>query len=203
MTPRARSWLIGGGLLLVAVVLLAGPRGGSSSRPPIHLDLAMDAQPRAEPQAASDFFYDGKVLRPPVAGTVARGELPDGSPFATGMDPAVGFVAENPLSLDDATRERGRRRYEIYCGICHDESGDGRGLLFERAQVKTPTYHSDRLRQVPDGYLFAVISNGFGLMPSYAYPIPPTDRWAIVAHVRELQARRLERDAPTPGGSAP
>ena len=47
-----------------------------------------------------------------------------------------------------------------------------------------------------DGYFFGVITNGFGMMPSYAYPIPPADRWAIIAHVRELQRKRSEAPQP-------
>jgi hypothetical protein len=67
--------------------------------------------------------------------------------------------------------------------------------------VPTPTFHQDRLRQVPDGYIFGVITNGFGMMPSYGYPVPPADRWAIVAHIRELQQKRASTSpavAPTP-----
>ena len=202
MSPRARSRLIACGLGLVALALAAGPRGGASGRPPIHLVSDMDAQPRANAQTASAFFYDGATMRLPVEGTVARGELRDAGPFATGTD-ATGFVATIPMTVDDAVRERGRRRYDIYCAVCHDENGDGKGLLFERAKVRTPSYHVDRLRQAPDGYLFLVITNGFGLMPSYAYPIPVADRWAIVAHVRELQARRVEREAGSAGAPAP
>jgi hypothetical protein len=192
MALHPRSALIAGGLFVAAVVLVAGPRGRASSRPPFHVNPNMDVQPRTEPQAASDFFYDGAAMRPPVEGTVARGELRDGSPFWTGTD-ASGFVATIPIDpsrVDDAFRERGRRRYEIYCATCHDKQGNGKGILFERGKIPTPSFHQDRLRQVPDGYLFLVITNGFGLMPSYAYPIPVADRWAIVAHLRELQARR-------------
>jgi mono/diheme cytochrome c family protein len=200
MTPRARSWAIAGGLGLAAAALLAGPRGGPSPRPPIRLHADMSAQPRVEPQAASAFFADGAATRPPVSGTVARGELRDESPFWTAFDPEVGFVPTIPLPVDDRLRARGRRRYQIYCAVCHDDRGDGRGLLQERANVRTPTFHQDRLRAAPDGYYFLVITNGFGLMPSYAYPIPPADRWAIVAHVRELQARRAAEES-GPGGA--
>jgi mono/diheme cytochrome c family protein len=156
----------------------------------------MDAQPRAEAQAASAFFYDGAAMRLPVAGTVARGELRDTGPLWTGFDAAGDFVTASPVPVDDALRERGRRRYDIYCGVCHDRNGDGKGLLYERGKVPTPTFHQDRLREVPDGYLFGVISNGFGMMPSYAYPIPPADRWAIIAHVRVLQQKRIASAQP-------
>lgn len=185
-----RGWIVLGALVVVGAALAVGPRGRTSSRPPRHVNPNMDAQPRAEAQAASAFFYDGAAMRPPVAGTIARGELTDGGPFWTGLDALGDFVATNPVELTDAVRERGRRRYDIYCATCHDRHGDGKGILFERGKVPTPSFHQDRLRQAPDGYLFGIVTNGFGLMPSYAYPIPPADRWAIIAHVRELQAGR-------------
>jgi mono/diheme cytochrome c family protein len=195
MARSPRSIVTLAGLALVAAAFAVGPRGRPFSKPPIHLNPNMDKQPRAEPQAASAFFFDGAEMRPPVAGTVARGELRDDSPFWTGTD-SSGFVAKAPVTVDDALLARGRERYDIYCAVCHDANGDGKGVLYERAKVRTPTYHDDRLRAAPDGYLFLVITNGFGLMPAYSYPIPPADRWAIVAHVRTLQARRLERAAP-------
>ena len=199
MNPRVRSALLVGGLLFAAAIVIAGPRGRASARPPIHVNPNMDHQPRAEPQAASAFFYDGGAMRPPVPGTVARGELRDASPYWTGSDPATGFVATIPMPVDDALRARGRSRYDIYCGACHDKNGDGKGILFERAGVKTPTFHQDRLRQAPDGYFYLVITNGFGLMPSYAEQVPVADRWAIVAHLRTLQERRSAQEA----GGAP
>ena len=193
MSPRVRSRLIAAGIVLIAAALWAGPRGRPFAKPPIHVNPNMDHQPRAEAQAASDFFYNGSAMRLPVAGTIARGELRDGSPQWTGFDANGDFVAAIPIAVDDALRERGRRRYDIYCATCHDRNGDGKGILFERGKVPTPTFHQDRLRQVPDGYIFGIITNGFGMMPSYAYPIPPADRWAIVAHVRELQQKRAAK----------
>lgn len=195
MTPRARKGLITAGAGLIALALAAGTRGRTSSRPPFNLNPNMDVQPRAEAQAASGFFYDGAEMRPPVAGTVARGELRDDGPYWTGKDAAGVLVATLPVELDAAMRERGARRYDIYCAACHDRNGDGKGILFERGKVPTPSFHDARLRAVPDGHFFEVITNGFGLMPSYAYPIPVADRWAIIAHVRELQARRAARGA--------
>ena len=184
--------------LALVLVSLSGCRGCTSSRPPIHLNPNMDVQPRYEPQAASAFFYDGAELRPPVPGTVARDELRDSSPLWTGKDAGGAFVAANPLPVDDKVRARGAERYDIYCAACHDKGGDGKGILFERGKVPTPSFHIDRLRQMPDGQVFDIITNGFGLMPAYRYPIPVDDRWAIIVHLRELQTRRLERS----GGAA-
>lgn len=191
-------------LALVLLALGGCARGCTSSRPPIHVNPNMFVQPRYEPQAGSAFFYDGAEMRQPVPGTVARGEYRDlikDGPYWTGMTPDGEFVTDVPIELTDAVRARGQERYDIYCGACHDTHGDGKGILFERGKVPTPTFHSDRLRQMPVGQIFDTVTNGFGLMPSYKYPIPVADRWAIIAHLRELQARRLERTGGQPAAA--
>ena len=83
--------------------------------------------------------------------------------------------------------ERGQDRFNIYCSPCHDRLGNGDGMMVRRGYRHPPSYHIDRLRQVPNGYIFDVITNGFGAMPDYAAQIPARDRWAIVAYVRALQ----------------
>jgi mono/diheme cytochrome c family protein len=65
--------------------------------------------------------------------------------------------------------------------------GDGQGVIAYRGPMTVPTLHQDRLRTVPIGYFFDVITNGIGRMYSYASRIPPEDRWAIAAYVRALQ----------------
>jgi hypothetical protein len=184
---------------LVLLALSGCARGCTSSRPPIHLNPNMDVQPRYEPQAGSAFFYNGAEMRPPVAGTVARGELRGSGPYWTGKDAGGAFAIGIPMAVSDAVRARGAQRFDIYCAACHDKGGDGKGILFERGKVPTPSFHDDRLRTMPDGQIFDTITNGFGLMPSYRYPIPVADRWAIIVHLRELQTRRLERS----GGTMP
>lgn len=188
-----------GALALTSVVATAGcARGCTSSRPPIHLNPSMDDQPKVRPQAASTFFYDGAAMREPVPGTVRIGGLKEDSAFFTGKGPDGQFVATIPHAVDEALLERGRQRYEIYCQPCHDARGDGRGILFQRGNVPTATFHQDKFLQYADGQIFDVITNGVGLMAGYRWPIPPADRWAIVAHVRVLQRARLERATSTP-----
>ena len=101
------------------------------------------------------------------------------------------------MPVDDALLERGRQRYGIYCQPCHDARGDGRGILFQRGNVPTATFHEAKILKYPDGQIFDVITNGMGLMSGYRWPIPPADRWAIVAYVRELQRERQARAAAT------
>jgi mono/diheme cytochrome c family protein len=60
-------------------------------------------------------------------------------------------------------------------------------MIVRRGLRRPPSFHLDRLRQVPDGYLYDVMTNGFGLMPDYAAQVNPRDRWAIAAYIRVLQ----------------
>ena len=89
---------------------------------------------------------------------------------------------------------RGQDRYNIYCRPCHDGTGSGKGTVIERAnfQPAPPTFHQDRIRQMPDGQLFATITHGARVMPPYAARIPVVDRWAIVSYVRALQLSQGE-----------
>ena len=108
----------------------------------------MDNQPKARPQSASTFFYDGSTMRQPVPGTVAIGGLKEDTAFFTGKGADGQFVATNPVTADEAMLERGRQRYTIYCQPCHDARGDGKGILFQRGNVPTATFHQEKMLEV-------------------------------------------------------
>jgi hypothetical protein len=146
----------------------------------------MQDQPKYIPLRPSTFFADGRSERPFVEGTVARGHLNADSVFYTGKidgKPVEGF----PFPVTRDVLNRGRERFNIYCSPCHDQLGNGNGMIVRRGYRHPPSYHIDRLRQIQDGYIFDVITNGFGAMPDYASQIPAADRWAIVAYIRVLQ----------------
>jgi mono/diheme cytochrome c family protein len=186
MTARPLSATV----LILTIGLTGCARGCTSSRPPIHLNPSMDDQPKVRAQTASTFFYDGSSMRQPVAGTIPVGGLKEDAVFFTGKSTDGQFVATNPVTVNEAVVERGRQRYAIYCAPCHDARGDGKGILFERANVPTASFHQEKILKYPDGQIFDVITNGFGLMSGYRWPIPPADRWAIVAYVRALERKR-------------
>ena len=182
--------------VLVALLLvpLAGcVRGCTSSEPPIHLNPNMDFQPKYEAQDRSDFFADGKAMRTPVAGTVARSDRPrawyENVALQTGKDAAGEFVATIPIEIDDAMLSRGEQSYEIFCTVCHDSRGEGKGPLAERGGVPVGNLHDPRIAAYPAGQTFDVITNGVGLMSGYRYPIPVEDRWAITAYVDVLREK--------------
>lgn len=147
----------------------------------------MHNQPKYIPLRPSEFFADGRSERPLIDGTVARGHLDDDTAFYQGKGPDGKFVNEFPFTVTKQVIQRGQSRFNVYCSPCHDRLGNWDGMIVRRGYRKPPSYHIDRLRSVPNGYIYDVITNGFGAMPDYAAQIPPSDRWAIVAYVRALQ----------------
>src|SRR5246127_1698024 len=169
---------------LIAVVMLCS-LGFTGCENTLRQDMAN--QPRQNPLSPSDFFADGRSERPAVENTVARGSVQDDSLLVPKESNAF------PLPISAELLERGQQRYGIYCTPCHGIQGDGMGMVTMRGMKHPPTYHQDRLRQVPNGYIYDVVTNGFGAMSGYSAQIPPPDRWAIIAYLRALQ---FSRNAP-------
>jgi mono/diheme cytochrome c family protein len=157
-----------------SVVLLAG----------CSLKQDMAYQPKNRPLSPSDFFTDGRSERPLLENTVPRGSIANDALFVPKESNAF------PLPVTQELLERGEERYRIFCTPCHGLQGDGNGMVSMRGMKHPPSYHEDRLRQVPNGYIYDVITNGFGAMLGYSAQIPPADRWAVVAYVRALQLSR-------------
>jgi hypothetical protein len=145
-------------------------------------DMAL--QPKYRPLEPSESFADGRSERPLIEGTVSRTALDD-----DGMQVAKESNSF-PLAVTAELLQRGQERYGIFCTPCHGLQGDGNGMIVMRGMKHPPSYHEPRLRQVTNGYLFDVITNGFGAMLNYSAQIPVRDRWAIVAYVRALQLSR-------------
>ena len=161
--------------MLIVVVM-----GGSACRQDMH------DQPKYVPLRESTFFADARSARPLVVGTLARGQLHEDALLYSGKNNGADTTMF-PFLIDDRVMARGQERFNIYCSPCHGRTGFGDGMVVRRGYRRPPSYHDDRLRNVPLGHLFDVISNGFGAMPDYAAQINAEDRWAIVAYVRALQ----------------
>lgn len=147
----------------------------------------MQDQPKYKPLAASSFYPDGRSARPIPANTIARDELNDTDPIHTGAQNGA-FLDTIPVRVNKELLARGRDRFDIFCSPCHGRLGDGNGMVAQRGFRIPADLHTARLRSVPPGYLYQVITNGYGGMPDYGDQIPAVDdRWAIVAYVRALQ----------------
>ena len=175
------------GLLTFACLALAG-----ACRQDMH------DQPKYKPLRSSEIFADKRSARPLVEGTIARGTLREDAAFFTGKGPD-GFVTELPVKLTPQLLERGRTEFQVFCSPCHGRTGRGDGMIVQRGYKKPSSYHVDRLRQMPIGYFYDVITIGFGAMPDYAAQVAPADRWAIAAYIRTLQ---LSQYAPASALSA-
>ena len=164
-----------GRLALGLAVLL-----GASCRQDMH------NQPRYKPLAQSTFFGDERSARPLIPGTVARGHLREDSHLYTGkIDNQL--VTTFPFPVTREVLEQGKSQFQVFCTPCHGQTGRGNGMVVQRGFKQPPSFHIDRLRQVPVGYLFDVMTNGFGAMADYSAQVPVRDRWAIAAYIRALQ----------------
>lgn len=150
----------------------------------------MHDQPKFKPLAASLFYADGRSARPIPPNTIGVDELNDTDPVHTGAKNGD-FVDTIPVPVDMALLQRGQDRFDIFCAPCNGRMGDGHGMVAERGFHFPKDFNTERLRDVPPGYLFQVISNGYGGMGDYSTQIPDVhDRWAIVAYIRALQLSR-------------
>lgn len=147
----------------------------------------MQRQPKYRYYQRNDFFADGRAMRTPPAHTLSRENYAAES-VGTGLNPDGTFVESIPFAVDMATLELGRKNYEIVCAACHGTAGDGQSMVAANmALANPPSFHSEKLKSKPDGYIYQVASNGYGLMPPFAWRLTPRERWAIVAYVRALE----------------
>ncbi len=145
----------------------------------------MQRQQKYKAYQQSEFHADGLAMRPPPAGTVPYGPPADPA-LATGRGADGRPVALAPVAPTPELLATGRKRFDIHCAVCHGLLGDGQSqVALNMSLRKPPDLHL--YRDVPDGYLFQVVSEGFGLMPSYAAELSAEERWAVVAYVRALQ----------------
>src|SRR5262245_51068795 len=146
----------------------------------------MRDQTKCAPYQASAAFADGKCMRQPPENTVARG-LDQEEQELSGVGANGQPAAEFPFPITRDVLTAGQTRYEQFCSPCHGLSGYGDGMIVQRGFPAPPSFHTQRLRDVPPGYIYGVITNGFGRMFSYGYRVKPQDRWAIIAYIRALQ----------------
>lgn len=158
----------------------------------------MHDQPVIEGLEGSTFFNDGRGARLLPAGTVARGWLREDTRFWEGKDDAGEFIADIPVPVTQELLERGQQRFEIFCSVCHDSTGGGRGMIVRRGLKQPQPLYEQRLVEMPSGYFFDVMTNGFGIMSSYTKQVPVADRWAIVAYIRALQVSQTAQLAELP-----
>ena len=137
---------------------------------------------------------DQAVTRPfeaPWGDSLPR-TAPAGSVPVTGVEDSLDVYTKdlteirNPAARDSASLERGRRTYLTYCAVCHGPQGGGDGSVAQKLGY-VPPLTADMTKQRSDGYIYALIRHGRGIMPRYGDKIQGIDRWHVVNYVRQLQ----------------
>ncbi len=144
-----------------------------------------------------------EMVREPVPGTVPTvhplGDVP--SRYSQTQLDSIAPLLRNPLRRDPQVLARGKAMYEQHCTACHGALGDGKGPVIGPDKFPyAPALNAGPTQGRSDGYIYAVIDVGRGLMPPYGARITHLDRWAIVSYVRQLQGS-LETQAPPPNVS--
>jgi mono/diheme cytochrome c family protein len=142
-------------------------------------------QPRGKPYKASPYFADGRLMRLPPTGVVPAG-APEARSVRTGLD-GNAYLTVIPRNIDGALLERGRDGFDVHCAACHGLLGDGNSVVAEHLSLrKPPSLVDEPVRSFPPGRVFQVMSDGYGMMPSYASALAVDERWAVVAYLRAL-----------------
>ena len=91
----------------------------------------------------------------------------------------------------------GRTRFEIHCAPCHGLLGDGFSPVATQMSLRPPP-NLHRLNNPSPSHIYQVITEGFGLMASYAAEMTPQERWSVVAYVQALRLSQAGKisDAP-------
>ena len=155
------------------------------------LDVASGAVPQFSTMRDDVVPDPYQMLREPVPGTVPAvhplGDVP--APYTQAQLDSVAPTLANPLQPTAQVLARGRLQYERNCSVCHGALGDGQGSVID-AQTKfpyAPPVNAGPALARSDGYLYAVIDVGRGLMPPYGSRMTHLDRWAVVTYLRRLQ----------------
>ncbi|OIO59654.1 MAG: cytochrome C [Verrucomicrobia bacterium CG_4_10_14_3_um_filter_43_23] len=200
--------------LCIATIAVLGFRGDKFKKTPLYIFPDMDFQAKYQPQGKNHFFADMRDDRPVVQGTVVRGYGWDTQQvfagdyeYAPAKNPSLfsgknaegEFLTTFPIPVDHKLMQLGQDKFNIFCIVCHGAAGDGEGITKQYGMISTPTYHDKRLRDMPIGEIFNTITNGKGLMNSYADKLSPQERWAVIAYVRALQRAQNASIEDVPG----
>lgn len=143
-----------------------------------------------ETYTVNENFRNGMTMQAPVEGTVPRGMVPFAYEKNDEDRLRAGKELANPFLPSEEIIHQGKERYDIFCKVCHGEQGDGQGYLYTSQRYPYPpaSLVNEKVRSLPDGEIYHVISVGYGVMGAHASMVPPDDRWKIITYIRqELQ----------------
>jgi mono/diheme cytochrome c family protein len=156
-------------------------------KPNIELIQDMMVQPAVQSQSYDEKAPNGRTMRVPPEGTVPRGFTP--YPFKAGQDLVAAQAVKNPIAgvMTAEVLAQGKKKYEIYCSVCHGFTGRGDGTVAAVMPLKPPSLVTPKVMDFPDGQIYHIIVRGRGLMGAHGTQVLGSDRWAVVNYIRSLQ----------------
>jgi mono/diheme cytochrome c family protein len=112
----------------------------------------------------------------------------------TGQPDSAGKRLINPIPVSMESLKLGQVKFDIYCSPCHGYNGDGASRLNGQFP-NPPTLHSDKVIKWTDARIFAVITEGQNVMPSYASQLTVDERWTVINYLRSLQRALNARES--------
>lgn len=189
--PRKLSYLVLipiGAVAVFVILVLSGRMTWFSEQPPIEFLPNMDHNRKAITQSANGFFSDGASQRPPVEGTVGRGQVV--YPLGMGdVDQAESLNVDPMYEQTEFLLARGQNRFNVFCSPCHYyDAHSEKSAVSKKGWPGIPDLTRPESQALSNARIFHIISAGQNLMPKYADKIAPIDRWAIIYYLRTLQA---------------
>jgi mono/diheme cytochrome c family protein len=194
------------GRLMTAVALGALTLGGCTDAAGYDLDRFFGNFPVFSTLRGTVSYQPHTMPRLPAVGAVPVSSPlgDDAAPFTQMQLDSVGAVLTNPIASSPDVLVRGRLMYERQCAVCHGVAGDGGGSVVGPDRFPAAiAINGGATAARSDGYLYAVIRAGRGLMPAYGERITHADRWAIVHYMRQLQGGAASPPSPATIGESP
>lgn len=196
--------------LLLLVALPAASINVDHAQPNYEFLPEMKRSPASDAFAVSSVFPNGRTLQRPVAGTIARGELPlyyaatkeDAvrageellNPYQSNAAPQPDATEDDGAAAEDnadqrlqASALRGEQVYRVMCVSCHGPTGAGDGPVAKRGFPPPPPLTTGKSVQMRDGQLFHILTYGQGSMAPMAAQLSRDRRWDVINYVRSLQ----------------
>ena len=139
-----------------------------------------------ETYSESSAFKNGKECQLPAKGSIPRGFEPyEYENTAEGLAAAKANL-KSPLDSLTKDLDKGKALFDIYCAICHGETGDGKGNLVKREKFLGVPSYADR--DITEGSIFHVVTYGINSMGSHKNQLTQHERWLVTDYVLKLKS---------------
>lgn len=170
--------------LVIVYVAVAFACLGVACSPRVTDFERMRQQQRVGPYRSSPVFPDRSAMRSPPRGAVTY------APDTSAPDSATAARSTQAEEVIPASQVQsvGRQKFHTFCSVCHGDDGAAGTVMGGNMPDKpAPSLLTTEAAHLSDGEMFDLVTHGKQRMPSYDWPLSASERWAVVAHVRELQ----------------